>query len=110
MVDTKAMVAGKQATQARTVWQLEVGEARFRCLRQKVGFTVQVRGPTGAWETFCRGERQLQLLFRLVESDTMVELLDPHVPCEVCHDRGPVQDPNDPGFRKQCPACCDDGD
>jgi hypothetical protein len=44
-----ARARGKAATAARTVWMIEVGALRFRCLHYKTEFEVQLRH-NGKWE------------------------------------------------------------
>lgn len=47
---TRARVAGRQAIQQQTIWQVEADGAKFRCLVLPTGCTVQEK--TGAaWKT-----------------------------------------------------------
>lgn len=43
----QARVAGKELVAKRTIWQLEIGHSRFRCVWTGTDFTVQHRTDKG---------------------------------------------------------------
>jgi hypothetical protein len=59
-------VEGKQAVQARTVWALEVGCIKLRCLSEGAEFVVQGRDSSG-WHKITSGKSSADLLRRAVE-------------------------------------------
>jgi hypothetical protein len=64
----RARVAGKERTAARTVWSVEIGPLRARCLRDGDGYLVQGRTERGWSDEIARGTGPLDLLRLIVGS------------------------------------------
>lgn len=73
----RARVDGKTAIAARTVWALEVGGARFRCLREQGGYVVQARTRKGWTAEVCKGPDAAELLRQVACSKPVVALIAP---------------------------------
>lgn len=67
---TRALADGKAAMVARLVWQLQVGDMAFRCLRQPNG-TFEVQSRTKSWRKIGAGADAALLLRKIVASKVM---------------------------------------
>ena len=77
---TQAMVAGRQNTAQRVVWQLTVEPCRFRCIAKKEGklgdaFEVQTRLENGWTKTRATGADPFALLELVVDSKAVRDLV-----------------------------------
>ena len=67
----QSRVAGKQAVELRTVWQLQLGHIVLRCIyRDRRKFVVQHRSPKG-WSDLTTGEDPMGMLRRALQSDSL---------------------------------------
>lgn len=70
-----ARSAGKEAVGARTVWFVDIGPLRARCLLDGEGYVVQARTSRGWTDTIGRGADALELLRRLMSSAGMAKAM-----------------------------------
>jgi len=73
----RARVSGKQDTARRTVWQLNIGDLRLRCLSVSCGHVVQIRSAKG-WESVDAGRsaNPLSLLRAVLQLRAVASELD----------------------------------
>ncbi len=76
---TRARVAGKMAVAARTVWQLDIGQMRIRCLWQDDHYELQARTEKG-WCHFGGGTCPHQLLSRVIIGKTVAAAIERNKP------------------------------
>lgn len=76
-VDVLKMAEGKQATEARTAWMLEVGALRLRCLLEPAGYyALQARTERGSWTEIGRGREAAELLRRAIKPEKILARLN----------------------------------
>ncbi len=67
--------AGKQAVQARIIWELRIGEVGFRCLHNGMNRIVEERVPGQGWGQLTTGVDAVELLTRLVTREQLQKIL-----------------------------------
>jgi len=78
----RARVAGREATEERTVWKLDVPPLRYRCLRdEKLNpngtprFTVEIRDADGKWGKVFESNNARNALALVTTSNTVTMIL-----------------------------------
>lgn len=73
----RARVAGRVAIANRTVWNIEIGPCRFRCVLDSrlCLYVMEARQPGGGYDEIGRGTDPRELLGRLAFSDAVKRLL-----------------------------------
>lgn len=71
----RARVDGREAVAKRTVWSLEIGPVRARCLWRGRDFVVQIRGPKGWNPEVGHGKDALALLRTVTRSKGLEDAL-----------------------------------
>lgn len=77
----RARVAGRVDIATRTVWKLEIGDLRVRCVREEDGSTLIVQANDGAgWNNeVTRGTDAYQLLQAVVASKGVLSVFETFV-------------------------------
>ena len=67
----RARVDGKQETERRTAWRIDVGAIAIRCVWRVERFVVETRAGGRTWERIADGPDATVLLRRAVLADAM---------------------------------------